>query len=66
MQKINLIAQSVLQLSHRENSDDDDDDDNDTHQGCLVRDGTYSVANKKEELKRKKGRRKKNGRKEGN
>ena len=27
MQKINLIAQSVLKLSHRENADDDDDDD---------------------------------------
>ena len=38
MQKINLIAQSVLELSHCEKSDDededdDDDDDNDTHQG---------------------------------
>ena len=27
MQKINFIAQSVLELSHRENADDDDDDD---------------------------------------
>ena len=42
MQKINSIAQSVLELSHRENADDDDDDDNnnndddnddDTHPG---------------------------------
>jgi hypothetical protein len=43
MQKFNLIAQSVLELSHREkvhnNDDDNDDDDNnndnddDTHQG---------------------------------
>ena len=46
MQKINLIAQSVLELSHRENSDEDDDD-NDTHQGwIIVRDGMYSVADK--------------------
>ena len=30
MQKISLIAQSVLKLSHREKvHDDDDDDDND-------------------------------------
>ena len=28
MQKINLIAQSVLELSHREKVHDDDDDDN--------------------------------------
>ena len=40
MQKINLIAQSVLELSHREkvhndnnNDDNDDDDDNDSHPG---------------------------------
>ena len=40
MQKINLIAQSVLELSHREkvhddddDDDDDDNDDNDTHPG---------------------------------
>jgi len=39
MQKINLIAQSVLKLSHRENADDndndndDDNDDDDTHPG---------------------------------
>ena len=54
MQKINLIAQSVLELSHREKSDDDDDDDDDedddeddTHQGwIIVRDGMYSVADK--------------------
>ena len=52
MQKINLIAQSVLELSHREKSDDDEDDDedededeDDTHQGwIIVRDGMYSVA----------------------
>ena len=53
MQKINLIAQSVLELSHCEKSDDDDndeDDDNkdDTHQGwIIVRRGMYSVADKK-------------------
>ena len=56
MQKINLIAQSVLKLSHREkvhdnnddnNDDDDDDNDDDTHQGwIIVRDGKYSVADK--------------------
>ena len=52
MQKINLIAQSVLELSHRENADDDNDDDNDnddddTHPGwIIVRDGKYSVADK--------------------
>ena len=41
MQKINSIAQSVLELSHRENADDndndddddDDNDDDDTHPG---------------------------------
>ena len=45
MQKINLIAQGVLELSHRENADDDNDD---THQGwIIVRDGMYSVADKK-------------------
>ena len=39
MQKINLIAQGVLELSHRENADNDDnnddndDNDDDTHQG---------------------------------
>ena len=54
MQKINLIAQSVLELSHRENADDNDNDDNDndddddTHPGwIIVRDGKYSVADKK-------------------
>ena len=53
MQKINLIAQSVLELSHRENADDNDDDndnddDDDTHPGwIIVRDGKYSVADKK-------------------
>ena len=49
MQKINLIAQGVLELSHRENADDDYDDydDDDTHQGwIIVRDGMYSVADK--------------------
>ena len=52
MQKINLIAQSVLELSHREkvhddNDDNDDNDDDDTHQGwIIVRDGKYSVADK--------------------
>ena len=46
MQKINLIAQSVLELSHREKSDDEDEDD-DTHpDGIIVRDGMYSVADK--------------------
>ena len=56
MQKINLIAQSVLELSHRENADDNDNDDNDndndddddTHPGwIIVRDGNDSVADKK-------------------
>ena len=50
MQKINLIAQGVLELSHRENADNDDDydyDDDDTHQGwIIVRNGIYSVADK--------------------
>ena len=47
MQKINLIAQGVLELSHREKVHDNDDDD-DTHQGwIIVRDGKYSVADKK-------------------
>ena len=48
MQKINLIAQGVLELSHRENADDDDNDnDDDTNQGwIIVRDGMYSVADK--------------------
>ena len=39
MQKINLTAQSVLKLSHRENSDDDEDeaeDDDDTRQGWII------------------------------
>ena len=50
MQKINLIAQSVLKLSHRENADDNDDnDDDDTHLGwIIVRVGRYSVADKNE------------------
>ena len=54
MQKINLMAQSILKLSHREilhdDYDDYDDYDNDdnTHQGwIIVRDGKYSVADKK-------------------
>ena len=51
MQKINSIAQSVLELSHRENADNDNsdnDDDDDTHPGwIIVRDGKYSVADKK-------------------
>ena len=50
MQKINLIAQGVLKLSHRENlhdDDEDDDDEDDTHPGwIIVRDGIYSVADK--------------------
>ena len=51
MQKINLIAQSVLELSHCENADDDDNDndndDDDTHPGwIMVRVGMYSVADK--------------------
>ena len=49
MQKISLIAQSVLKLSHCEigydNNDNNDNDD--THPGwIIVRDGTYSVADK--------------------
>ena len=50
MQKINLIAQSVLELSHRENADNnnDDNDDDDTHPSwIIVRVGMYSVADKK-------------------
>ena len=49
MQKINLIAQGVLELSHRENAaDNDDNNDDDTNQGwIIVRDGMYSVADKK-------------------
>ena len=54
MQKINLIAQGVLELSHRENADDNDDNDNDTHQGwIIVRDGMYSVADKKKKKGKK-------------
>ena len=59
MQKINLIAQSVLKLSHRENADDndndndDDNDDDDTHPGwIIVRVGRYSVADKKERMEK--------------
>ena len=49
MQKINLIAQGVLKLSHRENLHDNEDDEDDTHPGrIIVRDGMYSVADKKE------------------
>ena len=55
MQKIHSIAQSVLELSHRENADDDDNDnddndndDDDTNPGwIIVRVGRYSVADKK-------------------
>ena len=48
MQKINLIAQGVLELSHRENADDNDDNYDDTHKGwIIVRDGMYPVADKK-------------------
>ena len=47
MQNFNLIAQSVLKLSHCEkvhnndnDNDDDDNDDDDTHPGwIIVRDG---------------------------
>ena len=53
MQNFNLIAQSVLKLSHCEkchdddDNDNDDDDDDDTHSGwIIVRDGKYSVADK--------------------
>ena len=61
MQKINSIAQSVLELSHSENADDDDDDDDDddnddddTHLGwIIVRDGKYSVADKNGDQGRK-------------
>ena len=56
MQNFNLIAQSVLKLSHCEkvhdndddDNDDNDNDDDDTHPGwIIVRDGKYSVADKK-------------------
>ena len=49
MQKISLIAQSVLKLSHREKvHDDNDNDDADTNPTwIIVRDGIYSVADKK-------------------
>ena len=52
MQKINLIAQSVLELSHRENGHDYNDyndynDNDDTNPAwIIVRDGIYSVADK--------------------
>ena len=50
MQKINLIAQSVLELSHCENADNNDNNnnnDNDTHPGwIIVRVGRYSIADK--------------------
>ena len=52
MQKISLIAQSVLELSHREkvhddNNNNDNDDDADTNPPwIIVRDGIYSVADK--------------------
>ena len=48
MQNFNLIAQSVLKLSHYEkvhNDDDNNNDNDDTHPGWIVvRDGMYSVA----------------------
>ena len=54
MQKISLIAQSVLKLSHCENADDNDDNDDDNNDddnphpgGIIVRVGRYSVADKK-------------------
>ena len=50
IQNFNLIAQSVLKLSHCEkvhDNDNDNDDDDDTHPGwIIVRDGKYSVADK--------------------
>ena len=54
MQNFNLIAQSVLKLSHCEidhnDKDNNNDDDADTHQGwIIVRDGKYSVADKNSE-----------------
>ena len=58
MQKISLIAQSVLELSHREKVHDDNDNDADTHPGnpgwIIVRDGMYSVADKKARNKERK------------
>ena len=62
MQKINLIAQSVLELSHREKSDDEDEDededDDDTHPDwIIVRDGMYSVADKKRRNETRNGKR---------
>ena len=54
MQKINSIAQSVLELSHRENADNDNDnDDDDTLPGwIIVRVGMYSVADKNQCISR--------------
>ena len=46
MQKINLIAQSVLELSHRENShndddhDENDDDNDDVNNSVCIPSGT--------------------------
>ena len=48
MQKINMIAQGVLELSHRENQHEDDDDDEDDTNRIIVHDGMYSVADKKQ------------------
>ena len=50
MQNFNLIAQSVQVIPSQKsiNDDNDDDDDDDTHPGwIIVRDGKYSVADKK-------------------
>ena len=63
MQKINLKAQSVLELSNRENADDDNDnddndndDDDDTHPGwIIVRDGKYSVKKYTKEIEKVRG-----------
>ena len=58
MQNFNSIAQSVLKLSHCKKvfNNDNDDDDDDTHQGwIIVRDGRYSVADKKNSWKRPHG-----------
>ena len=53
MQNFNLIAQSVLKLSHCEKVHDDNDND-DTHPGwIIVRDGKYSVADKKSKKRKK-------------
>ena len=46
MQKISLIAQSVSELFHREKVHDDNDNDANPP-WIIVRDGIYSVADKK-------------------